>query len=219
MHIGDHELPPDQARDILCDYARRHDRTVLLYDLAGDAAGHPGPGGTAEPVNAVTIADIGRLVIIGAGLRPADVPVLLDGASPSMFAAVPATARLEEWVPGGSLDSAATVLYDQFRPGGIGGAKRSKLLHLKRPWLVPIYDTRVDRVYKRRVAELSVEVDLGAAWWEAPKRDLVDGADDFAWLAASLAADDDEAIRRVGSLTALRLLDILAWTLGEKATD
>ena len=39
---------------------------------------------------------------------------------------------------------------------------------------MPIYDTRVDRVYQRRVAELKVEVDLGAAWWEAPKRDLGD---------------------------------------------
>jgi hypothetical protein len=49
----------------------------------------------------------------------------------------------------------------------------------------------------------------GAGWWEAPKRDLVDGADELTWLAASLAADDDAAVRRVGSLTALRLLDIL----------
>ncbi|MGH3408736.1 MAG: hypothetical protein ACRDRJ_40510 [Streptosporangiaceae bacterium] len=44
-----------------------------------------------------------------------------------------------------------------------------------------------------------MEVDLGAAWWEAPKRDLVGGADEFAWLAASLAADDDAAVRRVGA--------------------
>jgi Family of unknown function (DUF6308) len=189
---------------------------VLCYDLAGAWNGHPGPGGGAEPLNEVTYADVGRLVIIGAGLHSGDVPVLLGGASPAIFDAVPATARLEEWVPGGSLDATATALYDEFRRDGIGGAKRSKLLHVKRPWLVPIYDTRVGRVYKQCVDELTVAIeDPGAAWWEAPKRDLVDGAGEFVWLAASLATDDDAIVRRVARLSALRLLDILAWTLAE----
>ncbi len=57
------------------------------------------------------------------------------------FAAVPATARLEDCTPGTLVYQAATALYDKYRLSNIGPAKRSKLLHLKRPWLVPIADT------------------------------------------------------------------------------
>jgi hypothetical protein len=215
MRIGDHEVPPDEARALVCRYARDHTATVLYYDLGGDLDGHPGPAGAAEPVDQVSLADIGRLVIIDARLNAADAPVLLNAAAPALFEAVPARARLEEWTPGGPLDQAATALYDQFRTAGIGGAKRSKLLHLKRPWLVPIYDTRLHEVYKQRVAALTAEIDdPNSAWWEAPKRDLVEGANELAALMASLAADGDAVIRRAGHLTALRLLDIIAWQLG-----
>jgi hypothetical protein len=80
---------------------------------------------------------------------------------------------------------------------------------------VPIADTRVSGVYKRLAKELEAEPAIRSSGrWEAPKRDLVNGESDFAWLADSLASDDDPAIRSIGRLTALRLLDILAWTLG-----
>ena len=142
-------------------------------------------------------------------------PELLNAANAGDFAAVPADARLEDWVHGSPLDSAVTALYDLFRVRGIGQAKRSKLLHLKRPWLVPIYDTRLEDVYKARATAAGTELgDAAAGWWEATRRDLIDGAGDFACLSAALSADNDAQVRRVGRLTALRLLDILAWTLG-----
>jgi hypothetical protein len=110
---------------------------------------------------------------------------------------------------------AATMLYDLFRLPGIGGVKRSKLLHIKRPWLVPIYDTHVHRVYETQAIDLGIAInDPYGGWWEAPAEDLVDGADDFAWLSARLRDDDDAQVRRVGKLTELRLLDIIAWRLG-----
>ena len=68
MRIGDHDLSRDQARHFLVTCARDHHETVLWYDLAGLPSGRPGPGGAAEPVDGVTIADIGRLVIIAAQL-------------------------------------------------------------------------------------------------------------------------------------------------------
>lgn len=214
MRIGDHILTRDQAHQHLCDYARRHAKTVLWYDLAGNENGQPGPVGAAKPVNSVTLADVGRLVVIDARLGAADVAPLLEAAESEMFAAVPATARLEEWEPGNALDVAATALYDRFDCHGIGPAKRSKLLHVKRPWLVPIADTRVTSVYRRLAKELEAETSVpSAGWWEAPKNDLVNGESDFAWLSDSLASDHDPAVRRLARLTALRLLDILAWTL------
>lgn len=146
---------------------------------------------------------------------PLPTPLLLGAATSEVFAAVPATARLEEWEPGNALDVAATALYDEFKVHGIGPAKRSKLLHIKRPWLVPIADTRVSDVYRRLAKELDADTGIpGSGWWDAPKRDLVDNESDFAWLTDSFASDDDPAIRRLARLTALRFLDILAWTLG-----
>jgi hypothetical protein len=164
VRIADRELSRDEGLAILRGYAMRHAGTVLLYDLAGDEDGGPGPGGVSEPVDEVTLADIGRLVVINAGLRAGDVPLLLDVHADGEFAAVPPAARLEECTPGSALYSAATFLYDLFRLPGVGGVKRSKLLHIKRPWLVPIYDTHVHRIYEDRAA------DLGAEIWRSPTR-------------------------------------------------
>jgi hypothetical protein len=208
VRIGDHEVSRDKALVILRRYAERHAGTVLLYDLAGDRNGHPGPGGASEPVNEVTLADIGRLVVINAGLRADDVPLLLDVHAGAEFQAVPATARLQDCAPGSDLLEAATRLYGRFRRlPGVGAVKRSKLLHIKRPWLITIYDTHVHCVYAR-------SRDATGGWWEAARRDLVDNSDDFAWLSARLRDDDDARVRRAGKLTELRLLDVIAWDLG-----
>ena len=218
VHVGDHEPSRDQARDIVCDYAIRHRSTVLWYDLAGDTSNQPKPGRAAEPVNSVTLADIGRLVVINAGLRADDVAMILSAAGERDLAQVPPGARLQECTAGSLLYEAATLLYDLFRRPGIGPVKRSKVLHLKRPWLVPIYDTHVHQVYADRAADLGRQIgDPNGGWWEAARLDLVDGATDFDWLTTSLSADDNLLIRRTGSLTELRLLDILVWTLGSSA--
>jgi Family of unknown function (DUF6308) len=215
VRVGDHELSKDQARDTIGDYAIRHRSTVLWYDLAGDTSDNPKPGRAAEPVNSVTLADIGRLVVINAGLRADDAAMILSAAGEADLAQVPPDARLQECAPGSSLYEAATLLHDLFRRPGIGPVKRSKVLHLKRPWLVPIYDTHVHQVYGDRAADLGRQIgDSNGGWWEAARLDLVAGATDFEWLSASLGADNDPLIRRAGNLTELRLLDILVWTLG-----
>jgi len=157
-------------------------------------------------------------VVINAGLRADDVAMILSAAGERDLAQVPPGARLQECTAGSLLYEAATLLYDLFRRPGIGPVKRSKVLHLKRPWLVPIYDTHVHQVYADRAADLGRQIgDPNGGWWEAARLDLVDGATDFDWLTTSLSADDNLLIRRTGSLTELRLLDILVWTLGSSA--
>lgn len=100
---------------------------------------------------------------------------------------------------------------------GSAPVKRSKARHLKRPWLVPIYDAHVHQVYQERAADIGIEIDdPDGGWWEDARRDLLDCAGDFAWLATSLRADDDARVRRAGRLTELRLLDVRAWTLGNQ---
>lgn len=179
MRLGDCQVSRDRALALLASYAVSHANTVRLYDLAGQEDGEPGPHGAASPANAVTLADIGRLVAINAGLAASDVAALVDVDAAVQFAAVPATARLEDWEPGNGLDEAATALYDRYRLGGIGQAKRSKLLHVKRPWLVPIADSRVVKVYKHRAAELAAELGLAICHWAAVRQDLIAAADDF----------------------------------------
>lgn len=209
MRIGDRKQSRDEALALLSGFATEHAGTVLLYDLAGDQDGFPGAGGAAEPVNRVTLADIGRLVVINARLQADDVPLLLSVDADAAFQAVPPAARLENCTPGSSLHEAATCLYGLFKAlPNIGRAKRSKLLHIKRPWLIPISDTHVERVYRERVS------DLGGSWWEAARLDLIDGSEDFGWLSATLKAHDDACVRRAGKLTELRLLDIITWCLG-----
>lgn len=218
MIIGDHELKADRALELLQDYAAQYASTVRLYDLAGDADGRPGPGSGADPINAVTLGDIGRLVVINAGLSAGDVATLMDIDATSELTAVPATARLENCEPGNDLYQAATALYEKyrlFRGSNIGPAKRSKLLHLKRPWLVPIADSRTISVYRRRADNWAARLRVPSGHWEAVREDLMVGSADFERLTMRLSEDPAPELQRLSRLTSLRLLDILAWTLGD----
>jgi hypothetical protein len=215
MRFGDRELSRDRALAFLASYAVTHTDTVRLYDLAGDPDGWPGPSGGAEPINAVTLADIGRLVAINAGLAAEDVATLMDVDAGAEFKAVPATARLQDCGLGSDLYRAATALYDRYRLGNIGQAKRSKLLHLKRPWLVPLADSRVMSVYRRRADIRAAELGIVSGHWEAVRDDLDADGDDFEWINAQLSDHQDLRVRRLARLTSLRLLDIVAWLISD----
>jgi len=103
-------------------------------------------------------------------------------------------------------------LYDAFCLPNIGRAKRSKLLHIQRPWLFPISDSRVDALYSAIAAE---QGDSGGeqsrGYWDAIRRDLVDGEAELRAAASQLTERADE--QRLARLTPLRLLDIAAWQL------
>jgi hypothetical protein len=214
VQIGDHKLDRDNALGILQEYAVTYASTVRFYDLAGDPGGHPGPGSDACSASVVSLGDIGRLVVINAALSAADVATLMDADAAAEFAAVPADARLEDCAPGTSLYRAATALYDKYRLRNIGQAKRSKLLHLKRPWLVPIADTRVTAGYRDRSTARAKKLGIASGHWEAAREDLAAAAGDFEWLTAKLRTQPEPAIQRLSRLTSLRLLDIIAWTMG-----
>lgn len=218
MLIGDQKIKPGQALELLQDYAMRYASTIRLYDLAGDPESRPGPMGAAEPLHAVTLSDIGRLVVINARLAADDVATLVGIDATAEFTAVPAVARLEDCEPGSDLYVAATALYEKYRffkGSNIGPAKRSKLLHLKRPWLIPIADSRTISVYRRRSDGWASRLGLTSGHWEAVREDLITDADDFKRLCLQLCDHPAPEVQRLGQLTSLRLLDILAWTLGD----
>ncbi len=112
MRIGDCVLSRDRTLTLLIDYAVPYSAAVDLYDLGGDLGGRPGPCGAAEPADSVTLADIGRLVVINAALAAEDVATLIDVDAAGDFAVVPAEARMQECEPGGALDHAATPSAD-----------------------------------------------------------------------------------------------------------
>jgi Family of unknown function (DUF6308) len=132
------------------------------------------------------------------------------------FTAVPATARLEECLPGNDLYAAATALYKKYRPlTGSNIGQASKLLHLKRPWLIPIADSRSVSVYRHRADARAAKLGIASGHWKAVREDLVDGAEELNWLSQRLCDQPATEVQRLGRLTSLRLLGILAWTVGD----
>jgi hypothetical protein len=220
MRIGGTDVSQDRMVELAQSYAVTYQRTVEIYDLGGDPDGRPGAGGASEPVDKVTLGDIGRLVVFNARLAADDVAALLDTNKSLVLdaRALPPDARLEDYLPSSALEAAADAAYHQISSGAnIARAKTSKLLHLKRPHLVPVLDSRVLPLWEAdALAEGKRLQREHPQYWLAVRKDLIAGTDELARLRSTLSSSDDEAYRRLGRLSALRLLDVIAWSL---ATD
>lgn len=215
VRIGTQQVSYDAMVERATAYATEHSATVLYYDLAGDPRGAPGPDVENGSAAHVTLSDLGRLVVFNARLGANDVPRLLDADLADAWepSILPVDARLEDCLPGSQLEAVAAAAYERLRLPHIGRAKRSKLLHLKRPRLVPVIDSRVDPLWAAAAAEVSREMGREEPmYWEAIRRDLVDGATELTQLHSDLNSADDALVRRLGRLTELRLLDVIAWT-------
>src|SRR5207245_1105774 len=98
---------------------------------------------------------------------------------------------------------------------GISYAKASKLLHIKHPKLIPIVDREVRRIYEAKAkAAVGKKRTRERRWWAVIRDDLIANDVAFKEIRARLQEYDDDHARRVGQLTDLRLLDILAWEMG-----
>jgi hypothetical protein len=206
MNIGTRKIVVDEAIAQLRLYAETNGAVLKYYD------GLPGMttvGGT-DP-NRVTFEDLGRTMVIGSDLRALDIPWLLEVEAEKEFAAIPVDARLEDATPGSELFEAAMALDERFTGHrGIGHAKKSKLLHLKRPYLFPVTDSFIRMTYGSASA--------GAEFLTAVHNDLVNPANvrDFKLLKVRLTAEPaTSSARLLAEVPTLRLLDILASLLGE----
>ncbi|WP_328992679.1 DUF6308 family protein [Kribbella sp. NBC_01245] len=206
MRIGDQVISTGRALEILQWYSGHFPDTVRYFDGVVACGRQP-----VQAPHHVTMADMGRLVLMNTNLSATDVPRLLAVDARTEFSAVPVDARLEDAAPGSPLLAAAERLYDRFRIGaGIGPAKRSKLLHLKRPLLIPIGDRQLSVVYGAAAGDLKT-------FWEAIRQDLLaeENLQAFDELEAELRKPLQEPpSRHLLALGRLRWLDILAWTLG-----
>jgi hypothetical protein len=200
---------------------------VLHYDIGGDARGWPAPS------DGLTVTDIGRVAFLDAEINGTDAARLLDAsrdvpAGPGgLWDAVPHWATLEmadpASVPG--LYDDALALYEHFhKVRGIGPAKASKLLHLKRPALYPIVDTKVMDLYRATGAPAAAaksnprSKDRGwkEVFWDVIRNDLITNRRclyELHQLLVAAGTGGDEKAALLGRLGPLRLLGAILWRL------
>ena len=186
--------------------------TVSRYDL-------PGPGPAAE----ITADEIARTHKVRSRISHAQRDWFIRSAVDAPWAAVPVDARLVDADPnrGGELYDRAETFYDHFRtaaPRHVGVAKISKVLHLKRPGLFPILDSKVMEFYRhhaRAAAARYPHRGRRAMFWAAIRDDVCTNLDSGALplLRRRLAQSESEQVRRIASLTDVRLLDLLTWAV------
>lgn len=99
------------------------------------------------------------------------------------------------------------------RPRGVQGTKLAKLLHRKRPALIPLYDEHIRSVYQDG-AKAPVPKVRGRSWQDfmallsaAIQSDLRRNPDVWSELARLTPAESEP-------ITTVRALDIVAWGLG-----
>ncbi|UVT27699.1 DUF6308 family protein (plasmid) [Rhodococcus pyridinivorans] len=186
--------------------------TVAHYDL-------PGPG----PAAVITADEIARTHKVRSRISHAQRDWFIRSAVDAPWAAVPTAAQLIDADPNisGELYDHAEALYDHFRtaaPRHVGVAKISKVLHLKRPGLFPILDSKVMAFYRphaRAAAARYPHRGRRAMFWAAIRDDVCTNLDSGALslFRHRLAQSESEQARRLASLTDVRLLDLLTWAV------
>ena len=204
LRVGDNELRVADATLLVDMYAHEYATTILFYDCAGDPEGEVVPS-----KGPISLSDIGRMATIGADLTSADATQLLTTTGVQWSSVAP-TARLEDADPDepDGLYAAMSVIWSQIRvkKSGIGSAKASKVLHLKRPFAFPLLDRDICATYEKRYRKTRV-------YWQLIRQDLVDGAEDLERIRDRLESAKNPVVNRASRLPALRLLNIIAWEL------
>lgn len=186
--------------------------TVARYDL-------PGPGALEE----ITADEIARTHKVRSRISHAQRDWFIHTAVDAPWEAVPIEAQLVDADPNvsGQLYDRAEALYDHFRtaaPRQVGVAKISKVLHLKRPGLFPILDSKVMAFYRlhaRAAAARYSHRGRRKMFWAAIRDDVCTNLDSGALMMfrRRLAQSETEQVRRLASLTDVRLLDLLTWAV------
>lgn len=209
------DVEESQALAALRRYADEHPATLAWYDYAGT---------DAPPVAAdgVQLADIGRLVVINAQLSADDVPGLLTPLPDvGLWDAVPHDADFRDlpedphehpvYVAASELYAALTSRHN------IPRTKATKLLHLKRPQLIPVVDSVAAEHYQQ------VADDLAARWgephgqfWAVIWSDARANQEALRPVLDELAGDGGDRAR-LAALSPLRIHDVLVWSLFRRA--
>lgn len=208
LHIASEKWSISAAGGVCRWYADRHLATLTYYDFAGsDADPHPD--------DRVDLADAGRLVVINARLTADDVPTMISAAQSAPWDEVPHDADVTVAPDVTGLLDRAERLYRHFRDAGLGPTRTHKLLHLKRPAVIPVVDSVVRRTYLTAArAAGRARGSTHPHFWPVLVEEMRANTDAYRELTAELA---DNPVSR---LTVPRLADILTWSLhGPQRSD
>jgi hypothetical protein len=203
LFIAGEPVSVDQALDRLNSYPIQ---TPDVYDL-------PGPG---EP-NIITAEEIARTRKVSSRISHAEAEWFIATGTSAPWVSIDADLRDADPGETGQLYDAMLALYNHFEssaPTGISTAKISKVLHLKRPKLFPILDSRLHRRYRPAAsAEASrhPERQHRLMYWAAIRLDLLRSNQGLAHLRSRIADHPSENVQKLGSVSDLRLLDMVTW--------
>jgi hypothetical protein len=174
-------------------------RAFGVYDRLGDA-------NTFEPTDALAPAlldaPVSRTIVVDmfsveespfTKLRDAMQRLLTETQSPG-----PAFDGLDLEDPDGPWHLVKTVLLLSDNTSGLKASKVTKMLHRKRPKLVPIFDSKVAKFYGETALKPS-------PLWPKLQRELQEHYDQLADLADGVMTTDGRQI------SSLRVLDIVVW--------
>lgn len=196
------------------DYIREHWKTVRHYDLL------PEPRTVGPELIRAT-----RSPYMGSRISAREAEWFTEHARSAPWGEIATDASLADadpTQPGGLYDAAAG-LYHYFldqAPKGVAAAKVSKVLHLMRPGLVPILDSRLLGTYRSVATAAAKRVggerpELRSAqrmYWAAIRDDLLVSQAALSAIRQQLHHSDDALVREAaGRLSDLRLLDMVTW--------
>jgi len=192
----------------LVDYAHEYAGKLVRYDLAGRGA-----------PDSLSRTEVERTRVIASRISNRERDWFLQRGQDAPWTEVDADADLDRADPAdehGVYDK-ANALYEHFRadaPRGVNMAKISKVLHLKRPALIPLLDSHLERRYRRLARQAALRHPARGyrrMYWAAVRDDLIANREGIAALKQRCAEDERETVRRVSKLTDLRVMDILTW--------
>ncbi|MFC5931322.1 hypothetical protein D6T64_08680 [Cryobacterium melibiosiphilum] len=213
MRIGRARINVDEAWLLLHVY--RQD-AVLYFDFNGCF-----PPVAATPNDELTLTDFGRILALGVGLDAALVSKGFAAAASANWHGVAQSLHLRDADPRADqaqLDR-VTELYTHFRyRHGLGAELALAILHLRRPFLVPLFTAPLFTFYSPIASEIAREFASSTPmFWESIRRDLVTNTAEIQQLRARLAADDDAYGRSLALLSEVRLHCIIAQQLVDAA--
>lgn len=200
--------PVDDPFERLAAYASRYSRTLRLYDLA--AQGDP---------NVLTAEEVERTRVIASRISHRERDWFVERAEGAPWTALAPDADLADADPDADdgVYVRANALFEFFRtdaPRGVNLAKTSKVLHLKRPSLIPLLDSHLERRYRRLARQAALRHPAYGhrrMYWAAIRDDLALNRESIAALKQKCAAHEREEVQQVSRLTDLRVMDILTW--------
>ncbi|MDJ0337295.1 DUF6308 family protein [Cryobacterium sp. PH31-O1] len=206
MRIGRTWL--DEREAWLLVHVYRQD-TVIYFDFAGNIQSHD-----PQPDDRLTLADFGRILALGVDLDADRVSRALIAAASANWDGVPQQLQLRDADPAfdPALLDRVTELYTHFRyRHGLGAPLALAILHLRRPYLVPLLTEALLVYYAPVASEIAREFHSSTPmFWESIRRDLVTNDDELTRLRIRLKADPDEYTRALSRLSDVRLHCIIA---------